>query len=110
MVDHGRKAQEREDSATKAAARLVAKLGARVEQLDRYIQDPPDNERFITEVRFKVRYGDVGDVLGVLKADTPDGKVIAFHSDDTVAEVLSGLVNRLNNGSIKWREDTPYGS
>lgn len=99
---------DREEASKRAAARLLSKLGTRLEQLDRFIQEVPDDDTHITEVRFKVRYSTVGDVLGVVKADTSKGKQIAFHSDDTVSEALVGIVNRLNNGTLVWKEDKPY--
>lgn len=101
-------AYEREEASKRAAARLLTKLGTRVEQLDRWIQEVPDDYHHIIQVRFAIRYSTVGDVLAMVKATTDDGKEIAFHSDDTVSEAMTGLVNRLNNGTLKWREDTPY--
>jgi len=44
--------------------------------------------------------------LVTLRATTPTGKVVAFHGAATLAEALVGLVNRLDNRSLKWREDT----
>ncbi len=99
---------DREDASKRAAGRLLTKLGTRLEQLDTFIQEVPDDDTHVTEVRFSVRYGTVGDILGVIKANTAKGKQIAFHSGDTVSEVLVGLVNRLNNGTLVWKEDKPY--
>lgn len=107
-MSRGQLQQDREDASRKAAKNLLMKLGARLEQLDRWVAETPDDAHYITEVRFKVRYGTVGDVLAMVKATGPAGKEIAFHSDDTITEALSGLVSRLANGSLKWREDKPY--
>ncbi len=93
----------------KAASRLLEKMGKRLEQLDRWVDDPPDSETFIVEVRFKVggKYGE--GVLAIIKVDGGQGKQIAFHGADSLGEALVGLVSRLENGSLKWKEDKPYG-
>lgn len=96
------------NASQKAANNLLRKLGARLEMLDRWVSDPPSGDLFIVEVRFMVRYSTVGDVLAVIKGVSGGEKVIAFHSDDTVTEALTGMVNRLNNGTLKWKEDKPY--
>lgn len=105
--DNLREARERK--LLKAAETLIERLGEAVLHVDEYIRDPADGEHYISELRFRVRYDAEGDVLGVIKAETGAGKVIAFQSGDTVAEVLRGIVNRLRNGSLQWREDKPYG-
>lgn len=92
-----------------AADRMMRRWGEALEHLDRHVMETPDEEHYITEVRLRVRYDDAGDVLAIVKADGPGGKGIAFHSDATPATALVGLVARLNNGSLKWREDKPYG-
>lgn len=104
--DQGNSAKE--EASLRAAARLLSKLGTRVEQLDHHIVDLAHDMPDITEIRFKIRYATVGDVLGVVKGVRDGKKLIAFHSDDTFGEVLVGLVNRMNNGTLKWKEDIPY--
>ncbi len=92
----------------RAAENLLKKLGTRLEQLDRWVDDPPDGETYISEIRLKVDAGYDGTVAGIIKATIGGQKVIAFHSDETVTEVVTGIVSRLGNGSLKWREDVPY--
>jgi len=106
--------EQREDrkyqASKRAAESLLNRLGVRLEQLDRFVDDPPDGETFITEVRFKVNAAWDGGVLMIVKATINGEKVIGFHGDDGLAETLAGGVNRLSNGSMKWKEDKPYGS
>jgi len=104
-----RKEEERYDASRRAAARMMTKLGLKLEQLDRWIEDPPDGETFITELRFKMGGGWDGGILAIVKTDGGEGKRIGFHVGDTLADALVGMVNRLENGSIKWKEDTGYG-
>lgn len=107
-MGHDGGAYAREEASKVAAKRLLTKLGSKVEQLDRFATEAPSGDYYITEVRFKVRYDTVGDVLGIIKIEGENGKQIAFHSDDTISEALGGMVNRLVNGTLKWKEDIPY--
>lgn len=47
-------------------------------------------------------------VLGVVKGYVGSTWYVAFHRADTVALCVSEIGNRMRNGSLKWREDTPY--
>lgn len=49
------------------------------------------------------------EVLIVLRGQTDVGAVVAFHSASTFAEAISGAITRLDNGSLKWKEDTYAG-
>ncbi len=108
MVKHDDVHFEREEASKRAAARLIMKLGSALEKLDTWTLESPDDERYIVGINIKVRYDSVGDVLAVVRADTANGPVVAFHTGTDVSSVVLGLVNRLDNGSLKWREDTPW--
>lgn len=105
-----RRIEEREAASQRAATNMLTRIGVSAEKLDRHIIETPDDTHYISQICFKVRFDDVGDILGIIKADGPDGKTIAFHNGDSIAAVLSGLASRLDNGTLKWREDKPYGS
>ena len=92
----------------KAAEGHVARVGDAVMYLALCVEDPPGGDRWLKEIRIKVRYGEEGDVLVVVKAEGSEGNQVAFHSGDRVDDVVIGLANRLRNGSLKWREDKPY--
>lgn len=96
------------EASQRAAANLLSNLGVRVEQLDRLIMEGTDDATFITEVRFKMAGDEFEEVLGIVKTNGPHGKQIAFHYAPSLVEALSGIVNRLNNGTLKFKEDKPY--
>lgn len=107
--------QERKQDAAysatqRAAANLVQRAGARLEQLDRWLEDPPGGEVYITELRFRVGAGYDEGVLCIVKAQHGVERLVAFHGADTLLECISGLSSRLANGSLKWKEDIPYDS
>lgn len=100
--------EARERKLIKRAERLQERMGESILTVDDYITGRLGDYDPITEVRFKVRYLDEGDILVVVKRKGEAGKTIGFGSADTLGEAVISLANRLKNGSIKWREDTPY--
>lgn len=46
-----------------------------------------------------------GEYRIVLKCEKEGAKFVAFHSASTLIETLVGLVNRLENRSLKFKED-----
>lgn len=99
----------RERKLLRRAMKLQERMGESVLTLDDYITDTGGHNRYVVEIRFKVRYADEGDILIVVKRAGEGGKEIAFHSADTLGEAVISLANRMRNGSLKWREDKPYG-
>jgi len=97
------------NASKRAAQRLLERYGKRLEQLDRWIEDPPDGETWITAITFKTASGYDGGVMGMIKATVGKDNRIAFHGAETLGECLTGIVGRLDNGTLKWKEDKPYG-
>jgi hypothetical protein len=46
-----------------------------------------------------------GEYKAVIKARIGETQVVAFHNATTLLELLVGIVNRLQNRSLKFRED-----
>ncbi len=104
--------ERREDAkhlaSIRAAESVLKKVAVRVEQIDRWIDDPGDSETFITQISFKVGGGWDDGTLVIVKARRGREKVVAFHGDDSFLEALTGLGSRLANGTLKWKVDEPY--
>lgn len=46
------------------------------------------------------------EILMVIRGLDQDGQpVVAFHSGYTLGDAIRGVAGRLNNGSLRWRED-----
>ncbi len=43
--------------------------------------------------------------LAVVRVEGPGGRLVAFHNAPTFIEVVVGVVNRLKNGTMKFKED-----
>lgn len=104
--DNLREARERK--LLKQAESMRARIGESILTIEDHIHDPREGQMHLNEVRLTVRYDSVGDVLAMLKRSDGTVKEVAFHSADTISEVVSGIASRLRNGSLKWREDKPY--
>jgi len=106
---HERREEKRSAASARAATRMLTELAVKIEQLSRFVDDPPDGETFLTSIHFKVGGSWDDGVLAVVKANVGGLDMVGFHGDDTLMECIRGLGNRVVNGSMKWREDTPYG-
>jgi len=108
VVKHDDVAGAKYEASLRAAERYVKKLGMALERLDVWVTECPDDEHYVTGVNIKVRFDSVGDVLIMVKADSAEGDVLAFHAADSLSACVLGLANRLDNGNIVWRQDIPY--
>lgn len=108
MVRHDEVHGAREDKNRKGAERLIERIGRAIVRLDVWAMESPDDERYVVGINIKVRYDDQGDVLIVVRADAANGPEVAFNTGDTISAALTGLANRLDNRTLKWREDTPW--
>ena len=59
----------------------------------------------IVSIRVRFPVGEGGGYLGVVKAVGPDGAKIGFHDGTTFVEVVLGIIRRLQQNSMKWRDD-----
>ncbi len=103
-----RKREAKFEASERAAARVLQRLATRVEQLARFIDDPPDGDTWIKSIQFKMNAGWDGGVLAIVKAEVGGELQVGFHGEDTFDECLMGLASRMANGSMKWKEDMPY--
>ena len=77
------------------------------------IQKEGDEERnpsiLLTEVRFKLGADNRTSVLVVIKGRAGDGAVVAFLGTPSLETAVLALGKSLKAGSLRWREDRPYG-
>lgn len=100
--------EARESRYHKKMARQVAKKGEVLLDLDDQFDDPRQSDVVYTDLRVRLGDGSDPEVLVILKRTRAGEKEIAFHYAQGVGAGLEGLVGRLKNGSLKWREDKPY--
>jgi len=77
---------------------------------EKAINDAEERDCFVRDIRLVNKLALGGGWLAVIRAESSEGKFVAFHGGDTYMETVSGVVARLQNGSLKWKEDKPYGT
>ena len=103
--------QEHDGNAMASAAAFRQQLirsGELLLRAERIFERCWDEDVFVRNVNIKLDGGGGGNYLAIVKAETPEGKIVAFHDAPTLLELVTGLLARLENKSLKWREDTPY--
>lgn len=90
-------------------AEYYYKVGLSVADIERARDHQGDDRPEVVELRIKCDVADVEGVLVIIKGTHEHKEVVAFHRDDDVVNALRGVGNRLRNGSLKWREEKPYG-
>lgn len=89
-------------------AQQIARKGEVLLDIDDQVDNPRDSGIRYTDLRVKLEVGDGEEVLAIIKRERDGLKEIAFHYGPSVGTVLEGLVGRMKNGSLKWKEDVPY--
>lgn len=99
------------NAAASAAAftRQMVRVGEVLHRAEFTIDRDADEDLFLTHINIKVNPSGDGGYLAIIKAETPEGRVVAFHDAPTLAETIVGVLDRLSNRSLKFREDRPYG-
>lgn len=88
-----------------AVQKQMVRLAETVYRLDERLQDLFENEVDIKQIKFIAPRMDKSGWLAVVTA-TVDGKdAVAFHGGEDFTEALKGVLDRLGNGSLKWKED-----
>jgi len=82
------------------------KLWKGIRYLDTEMDRPDDSDQRVLKVVIKAPQWYGGEYFAVVTADGDDGApVVAFHTAESLVGLLTGLGNRLRNGSLKWRAD-----
>jgi hypothetical protein len=59
----------------------------------------------VTELRIKGKGAENEEHLIIMKGEDDDGPLVAFHSAFEMGSALRGVLERLYNGTLKWRPD-----
>jgi hypothetical protein len=64
-----------------------------------------DEEVWVDGLSIRMPTYDRPDTFVTVRAHTPTGKIVAFHGAPTLYEAVAGVVARVENRTLKWRED-----
>lgn len=109
MTDTNHRRDNDAPKADKAYRKWMDGLAGGLLQIGTYQQTIQEEKPTLVEFRVKCDPDDEKGVLVIVKGYLGAEWYVAFHRAETVGEAVQGLGNRLRNGSLKWKEDVPYG-
>lgn len=83
----------------------MAMMGQKIARFEEMCERYDDNDVFLRNMT--VRFPDMmnSEYMIVIRCETPAGKMVAFQGGATLTEALTGLLNRMGNGSLEFKED-----
>lgn len=99
------RSREVDDKRAKATEALAARQGWTLLVADRRFETLADSGLTVTDIRVRLPNDENGDYLTIIKAQGETGGVVGFGSGLTFGEALAGTLERLYNGSLRWKED-----
>ena len=93
-----------------AYKRWVANLAKAITNMDSYRREVQEDAPTLVSFMVKCDPDDERGVLIVAKGYVGNAWLVAFHRGDSIEDALKGLGDRLQNRSLQWKEDTPYGT
>jgi hypothetical protein len=91
-----------------AEDKLISQLGGTIVGADNTLRRQMEYDLDIQTITFKVSPAARSDVLVIVKGIWEGQKVVAFHNAPTFWEATKGVLDRIKNRSLKFKEDTPY--
>lgn len=73
--------------------------------LQQALEDMEDDELYVHQLKFASRGSDAWEWLVVLTVDSKDGAKVAFSSAGTLSEAIGALLGRIQNNSLRWKDD-----
>lgn len=86
-------------------AREMERIGVSLRQLEYELRSLAEEGVEVVRISIKPSYNSYEDTRLVIAARTENGAIVAFHGGTGIVEALVGLKNRINNRSLKWKED-----
>lgn len=94
-----------EQKANRTVEHLAQQIGMSVLNFERRIEQMSDAGVTVRGMAVRLPTEEKPDYLITVRADGENAAMVAFSGGLTLAEVLRGTIERMGNGSLKWRED-----
>lgn len=88
-----------------AVQRVLLRLAEQLVRADRTFERLAEEELEVVGMSVKLPEYAGGDYLVTVRAFKGGVAVVAFHGSDQFADVVRGAIARLENGSMRWRDD-----
>lgn len=83
----------------------LIKIGRSMLRTDRMCENAAADGLTVKAIRIKFPDTPGGGYLAVVTADFDGVACVAFHGGTEFHDVVTGLLNRIQNRSLKWKED-----
>lgn len=90
--------------------RELIRLGTVLLQGDHRFTAMAEEGMWIKAVKIQAPTDERAEWLVVVTVETESDAIVGFGNGDSFSSALTGTLQRIRNGSIKWQEDKPYGS
>lgn len=101
-----RKASSGQESAAAAATdRLQRRMGATLMRAEVVLEHLFDEGSYVKSITFRMPVSEGEEYLAVVRLATESGMQVAFHGAPTLGECVEGVLNRLQNKSLKFKAD-----
>lgn len=95
-----------QDQASRKRDKAFSRTEEAARVLDRVCQGLPYDGVTVMTIKFKFAGDGMSESLAIVTGDDHEGRpVVAFHTAVSFGELFSGLVARLMNGTLKWKDD-----
>lgn len=88
-----------------AYARQMIRQAETLAGVEDMLERLDDEGTFVLGMSIRFPDGDRPEYLAVVRVDGDEGRRVAFHGALTLLETLVGVVDRLKNGSMQFKED-----
>lgn len=92
-------------AAQAAFDRQVVEYGALALRFERALENNDENGVWIRQIKFVLPDGDKPETMGIVTGRSDEGAVVSFVVGATFAECLLQTLRRIENRSLKWRDD-----
>lgn len=88
-----------------AVQRIYIQAGQSIAWLDLSVEANSESSVQLLGVSVRIAEHPGGEHLFVLKGRYQGERVVSFHQDSSLLSGITGVGNRIRNGSLKWRPD-----
>lgn len=88
-----------------AIQRALLKISEQLARAEDIYERLDENDLSIDSMSLRLPQYVSGDYLVTVRARKEGVAVVGFHGADSMAEVLRGVMARLENGSMQWKDD-----
>lgn len=85
--------------------RTLSRDGLALHKGDEALRGMFDEGMQVKAIRFRSSGHPEGEWLAVVTMETENGGVVGFHSGVTLVDCITGVLRKLTNRSLKWKED-----